>query len=143
LLLDVKSFDYQMQAERDVEQALREVQNRFAGQYSPTSSFQSKLGFNISEDDIQSVMGYVRRGLETVSVTTSTSNIAESTTVDIERKDTKKVPILFPPGECIHFYRDGSGISGTYVNCDFFNEVSRYYFVVYYSLSPSNIFLKQ
>ena len=125
LLLDVKSFDYQMQAERDVEQALREVQNRFAGQYSPTSSFQSKLGFNISEDDIQSVMGYVRRGLETVSVTTSTSNIAESTTVDIERTDTKKVPILFPPGECIHFYRDGSGISGTYVNCDFFNEVSR------------------
>jgi len=31
--------------------------------------------------------------------------------------------VLFPPGECIHFYRDGSGISGTYVPCNFFNEI--------------------
>ena len=31
LLLDVTSFDYRMQAERDVEQALRELQSRFAG----------------------------------------------------------------------------------------------------------------
>jgi len=124
LLLDVKDFDYQMQAERDVEQALREVQNRLSGQYTPP--FQSKLSFNITDDDIQSVMGYVRRGLETVSPTTSTSNIAETTkeSVDEGHHYTKKVPVLFPPGECIHFYRDGSGISGTYVNCDFFNEVS-------------------
>jgi hypothetical protein len=124
LLLDVKDFDYQMQAERDVEQALREVQNRFSGQYAPP--FQSKLSFNITDDDIKSVVGYVRRGLETVSPTSSTSNISETTneSVDGGHHYIKKVPVLFPPGECIHFYRDGSGISGTYVNCDFFNEVS-------------------
>lgn len=113
LLLDVKDFDYQNQAERDVEQALREIQNRFS---SPT--FKSKL-MDISDDDIQSVMGYVRRGL-----TSSTPVTGESRKDIIDKKVAKKVPILFPPGECIHFYRDGSGISGTYVNCDFFNEVS-------------------
>ena len=32
-------------------------------------------------------------------------------------------PILFPPGKCIHFYRDGSGVSGSVVPCDFFNEL--------------------
>ncbi len=118
LLLDVKDFDYQKQAERDVEQALREVQNRFS-----IPSFGSNLSINISEDDIQSLMGYVRRGLEKVPPTASAPNVTEPTTDCIDRHDSKKVPILFPPGECIHFYRDGSGISGTYVNCDFFNEV--------------------
>ena len=124
LLLDLKYFDYRMQAERDVEQALRELK--------------CMLSFNIAEDDIQSVMGYVRRGLE--KVTSTVPSAVESTTQnkdgtdanDIEtekRKDNetehvkKKEPVLFPPGDCIHFYRDGCGISGSYVPCDFFNEV--------------------
>ncbi len=124
MLLDLKYFDYRMQAERDVEQALRELK--------------CMLSFNIAEDDIQSVMGYVRRGLE--KVTSTVPSAVESTTQnkdgtdanDIEtekRKDNetervkKKEPVLFPPGDCIHFYRDGCGISGSYVPCDFFNEV--------------------
>jgi hypothetical protein len=118
LLLDVKDFDYQKQAERDVEQALREVKNRFS-----IPSFRSKLSFDMSEDDIQSVMGYVRRGLEKVTPMVPAPNVAEPTTVGVDRHYSKTAPILYPPGECIHFYRDGSGISGTYVNCDFFNEV--------------------
>jgi len=32
-------------------------------------------------------------------------------------------PILFPPGNCIHFYRDGRGISGSRAPCDFFGEI--------------------
>jgi hypothetical protein len=30
---------------------------------------------------------------------------------------------LFPPGKCIHFYRDGVGVSAAEVGCDFFNEL--------------------
>lgn len=30
---------------------------------------------------------------------------------------------LFPPGQCIHFYRDGVGISATYSPPTFFNEL--------------------
>jgi len=29
-------------------------------------------------------------------------------------------PILFPPGTCIHLFRDGIGYSGSYIPCDFF-----------------------
>ena len=76
LMLDVGQFDYQRQAERDVEQALREEE------------------------------------------------------VD------KMQPVLFPPGECIHFYQDGSGISGAYVPCNFFKEVS-YHFIHHLLFMPS------
>jgi hypothetical protein len=42
----------------------------------------------------------------------------------VKAPTTKRMePILFPPGKCIHFYRDGSGVSGSVVPCDFFNEL--------------------
>lgn len=31
--------------------------------------------------------------------------------------------VLIPPGTCIHLFRDGIAVSGTYTPCDFFNEV--------------------
>jgi hypothetical protein len=31
--------------------------------------------------------------------------------------------VLYPPGKCIHLFRDGVGVSATYVSCDFFNEL--------------------
>lgn len=119
LLLDLKCFDYRMQAERDVEQALRETASRL-----------TKI--NIAEDDIQSAMGYVRRGLEKVGLTHDAPSTEETTRINVGEGDAndnetdigkRKEPVLFPPGDCIHFYRDGSGISGSYVPCDFFNEV--------------------
>lgn len=115
LLLDVKSFDYRKEAERDIEQALREVQSRVS---SSDDSSKSMLSFKIGEDNIQSVMGFIRRGMETVTTTTDAIDVI------VEGKQIKKKqPVLFPPGDCIHFYRDGSGISGAFVPCDFFNEV--------------------
>eukprot|EP00581_Thalassiosira_minuscula_P019151 CAMPEP_0183733578 /NCGR_PEP_ID=MMETSP0737-20130205/41582_1 /TAXON_ID=385413 /ORGANISM="Thalassiosira miniscula, Strain CCMP1093" /LENGTH=58 /DNA_ID=CAMNT_0025966863 /DNA_START=1 /DNA_END=174 /DNA_ORIENTATION=- len=57
-------------AERDVEQALRELQRRFSSPSSPTAAVlsdaanaknkksKSKLAFHIDEDDIRTVMGY-------------------------------------------------------------------------------------
>lgn len=35
----------------------------------------------------------------------------------------RKEPILFPPGRCIHFYRDGVGFSANYVPNSFFSEI--------------------
>jgi hypothetical protein len=32
-------------------------------------------------------------------------------------------PVLFPPGKCIYFYRDGFGISGNVVPCTLFNKI--------------------
>jgi len=32
-------------------------------------------------------------------------------------------PVLFPPGKVIHFYRDGVGVTGSVVPCDFFGEL--------------------
>jgi hypothetical protein len=31
--------------------------------------------------------------------------------------------VLFPPGKCIHFYRDGVGVTGSIVPCTFFDEL--------------------
>jgi len=157
LLLDVKGFDYRRLAERDVEQALRELQCRYFSDGSSGGSTaiataasgggdgggaslksKSKLTFNIDEDDIQTVMGYVHRGLEkvakTTSATTSYSSVDNSTKklqndeiLGDKNEDGQEVekmqPVLFPPGQCVHFYRDGSGISGSYVPCTFFNEI--------------------
>ena len=101
LLLDVRAFDYRRLAERDVEQALRELQCRYfsdgssggsttittaAGGGSGGASLKSKskLTFNIDEDDIQTVMGYVHRGLEKVAktaTTTSSSSVDNSTSI--------------------------------------------------------------
>lgn len=30
---------------------------------------------------------------------------------------------LFPPGRCVHFYRDGTGVSGSIVPCTFFDRL--------------------
>jgi len=127
LLLDVRSFDYRNQAERDVEQALRELQSHFSDSSNPLSSAKSKskLGFfNIDEEDIQSVMGYVHSGLEKVVGSSSSDSEKEPDDKTQEEANIEKIkPVLFPPGACIHFYRDGSGISGTYVPCNFFQEI--------------------
>lgn len=123
LLLDLRQFEYQEQAERDVEQALRELQGRLTDSSStPVGSRQSNKGvLSIDEDAIQKVMGYVHRGIEKVSGEGDVSESLSTKEVAVE----KMVPCLFPPGCCIHFYRDGSGIDGTYVPCTFFDEVSK------------------
>ena len=37
--------------------------------------------------------------------------------------DHRAEPVLYPPGTCIHFYRNGVGISATYTPLSFFNEI--------------------
>eukprot|EP00986_Skeletonema_menzelii_P019749 scaffold29058_cov166-Skeletonema_menzelii.AAC.1 len=64
-------------------------------------------------------MGYVHRGIEKVSGGEENMSKPSGKNVGVE----KMIPCLFPPGTCIHFYRDGSGIDGTYVPCTFFDEI--------------------
>lgn len=124
LLLDLNQFEYQDLAERDVEQALRELQGRFSDSsltmVGNRQSNKQVLPFSIDEDAIQKVMGYVHRSIDKVSGGEGDMSKPSGKNVAAD----KMIPCLFPPGTCIHFYRDGSGIDGAYVPCTFFDEVS-------------------
>jgi hypothetical protein len=123
LILDLINFDYRKEAERDAEQALKELQYRFAGSGVPTSK-KSKLSINIEDESIQKVMGYVHEGLDRVlSPGSSKVDVSNAEMKEKARDFPKLEPVLFPPGTCIHFFRDGSGISGTYTPCTFYDEV--------------------
>lgn len=45
----------------------------------------------------------------------------------LQRKNTQQTErlpsVLIPPGTCIHLFRDGYGVTGTYTPCDFFSSV--------------------
>ena len=114
LLLDLNQFEYQGWAERDAEQALRDLQTMIGNRQT-----NKQLPFSIDEEAIQRVMGYVQRGIEKVSG--GEEDISKRSGKNVAAE--KMTPCLFPPGTCIHFYRDGSGIDGTYVTCTFFDEV--------------------
>jgi hypothetical protein len=125
LIMDLITFDYRKEAERDVEQALKELQYRFAGSDKPTGK-KSKLSINIEDEAIKKVMEYVHQGLDKVIA----PGYGTKDGLDRGSKEQKMInefqkmePVLFPPGTCIHFYRDGSGISGTFTPCTFYNEV--------------------
>jgi hypothetical protein len=40
-----------------------------------------------------------------------------------KKKRDRMSSVLIPPGNCIHFFRDGVGYTGTYTPCSFFNSV--------------------
>jgi hypothetical protein len=40
----------------------------------------------------------------------------------VEKID-KLEPVLFPPGKCVHYYRDGNGFTGSVVPNNFFSEI--------------------
>ena len=122
LALDLLTFDYRKEAERDVEQALKELQYRFSGSDLPSRK-KSKMSINIEDEAIKTVMGYVRQGLDKVIEPGVISSDDNGKNQMVLRDFKKMEPMLFPPGTCIHFFRDGSGISGTYTPCTFYNEV--------------------
>ena len=39
------------------------------------------------------------------------------------KRQTRLPSVLIPPGTCIHLFRDGYGMTGTYTPCDFFGSV--------------------
>lgn len=66
----------------------------------------------VTSDNTKKIMDFIDPLLEEYLAPT----MKEPTTKRMEAE-------LFVPGKCIHFYRDGSGVSGTVVPCEFFNEL--------------------
>jgi Lipase (class 3) len=95
LILDVMSYDWTTKALEDVEQFL--------------DFLNGTVPFEIPK---ASILTWVQKGMET----------NDKPKFDQVQKD--RLPIvLYPPGTCIHMFRDGSGFTATYTPCAFFNRV--------------------
>lgn len=96
-VLDIGSFDWIDYARRDVEDTVDQVK--------------SSLPWLLTDGNKRNIMSIVDELLP------SRSSVPE-------RSDKVMQPVLFPPGTCVHFYRDGFGVSGNYVPCTFFGELN-------------------
>ena len=98
LLLDVLQFDWFEYAERDAEEAINALHER------------QPLIFNKE---------FMLKAKEVLA-----PHIKEYAETKIVRKTVERGKVeLFPPGKCIHIYRDGVGFSGSFVPNTFFAEV--------------------
>jgi len=93
-ILDIAGFDWTPYAKQDIKEAVNEVSS-----YFPT----------LLKDYKQTI-------LDTVSSQPLRDIPANIPTKRVE-------PVLYPPGKCVHLYRDGFGISGNVVPCTFFSEL--------------------
>ena len=101
IALDVMEYDWTPKARRDTEQALRELQ--------------SNASILIGESDVSTAMGFVDKVI---------AKYIQPGIVKDDVPSPKRVePVLFPPGTLVHFYRDGSSVSGRYAPCTFFSEI--------------------
>jgi hypothetical protein len=95
LLLDIMEFDWLPFAKRDINHAIEELARR-----------QPVL---FTKDVTQHIRGVVEPLLDDLP---------------IEQNPVERIkPELYPPGRCVHLYRDGSGISGNIVPNVFFSEI--------------------
>ena len=98
VVLDVMEHDWVGNAQLDADLMLKD--------------FQSKNGWIMSESSRGKALERINDLLE--------SKIKPT----IREKSKKRLdPILFPPGACIHLWRNGSGISGSIVPGTFFDEI--------------------
>jgi hypothetical protein len=98
LVLDIMEYDWSPYAKRDIEDALDELSRR-TPLFGETAS-EHFMGF-VDTAFKKYIQDFIKHTSE-------------------KRLDT----ILYPPGSCIHFYRDGVSISGSYVPCNFFKEIN-------------------
>lgn len=98
LLLNVLEFDWLPYAKRDIQSALAELQAR------------QPMLFN--KDVFSKITAIVEPLLESILKDTL-----------VEGKKARLEVELFPPGKCVHLYRDGVGFSGCYVPNSFCSEI--------------------
>jgi hypothetical protein len=105
VLLNIMEFDWTEMVKRDIEDALQEMKK-------------GVVGFLMQDDD--SELSKETR----IMPSFVDSAIEKYIKPNIREKSEKRLKtVLHPPGTCVHFYRDGVGISGSYVPCAFFNEI--------------------
>lgn len=96
VIMDVMSRPYKDMAMMDVHQILEAIDAN-----SPIKP---------SKEQKEFILEYIEKSLD---------EEFEKYKVDFEPVEV----VLFPPGTCIHLYRDGTGVSGSYVPCTFFKEI--------------------
>jgi len=97
-VLDLMEIDWTPKARRDIDHAFQELQRCQPGLMSV-----------LAVDDIMTLVD---------------AGLAKFAKPKLEDPVTERLkPILFPPGTCIHFYRDGAGVSATYTPSSFFDEI--------------------
>lgn len=98
LLLDIMAFDWFSYAETDLHNALTELQKRYS--------------FLIRDSTVtrieEAVLPLLKNHMDT--------------TIIPEREE-RLTPEVYPPGNCIHFYHDGRGVSANFVPNTFFAEI--------------------
>lgn len=98
LVLDIMEYDWLDKARLDADLMLKD--------------FQSKNSWIMSESTRETALDRINSLLETQIKPT------------IKVQSTKRIdPVLFPPGSCIHLWRDGVGISASVVPGTFFDEI--------------------
>jgi hypothetical protein len=105
LLMKIMDFDWLPFAERDVRHAVKELHR------SQPILFTQQI--------CDKILGLVEPFLEQ-NLQTTTNAI---TTTKQQQQLVLLEPELFPPGQCIHFYRDGVGVSVNVVPNTFFGEI--------------------
>ena len=98
LLMDVMQFDWYEYAERDIEEAIDALHER------QPLIFNKEFMLKAQEVILPHIRTY-------------------SESMILPRTEERGKVELFPPGKCIHIYRDGVGFSGTYVPNSFFSEI--------------------
>jgi Lipase (class 3) len=98
LVLDIMSFNWMEYIQRDIQHALNELQQRHS------RIFQEATRQKITE----TIESLLQKHL--------------NSTILKERPE-RMIPEVYPPGQCIHLYRDGCGITGCYVPNTFFSEI--------------------
>lgn len=99
LLLDIMAFDWMEYVQRDIQFTLNELQQRHSRIFKETTRQ------NIS----QKIESLLNKHLQN--------------TILKDRPEPRMIPELYPPGQCIHLYRDGCGMTGCYVPNSFFSEI--------------------
>lgn len=102
-VLDIMEYDWTPKGKRDVKQALEQI-------IHPGSKLSILFGGNTDNAIVTKIMSLVNQAMEQY--------------VHIPPQTTQRIsPILYPPGSCVHFYRDGVGISGAISPCTFFGTI--------------------
>jgi hypothetical protein len=97
-ILDVMSLDWTERAVEDMTELLKVAKEN--------------MPFPIPDDKISEAVEWAKGEIK--------KNVKSTLEcVSAERSEI----VLFPPGRCVHLYRDGVGISASYVPCDFFDMV--------------------
>lgn len=99
LLLDIMAFNWMEYVQRDIQFTLNELQQRHSRIFKETT----------------------RQNI-TQTIETLLSKHLQNTILK-DRPEPRMAPELYPPGQCIHLYRDGCGMTGCYVPNTFFSEI--------------------